>query len=38
VQRLTSRGLKTIGQSVIDLAMAEGLRAHADSIAVRLKS
>jgi histidinol dehydrogenase len=37
VQRLTSRGLKRIGQSVIDLATAEGLRAHAGSIALRLK-
>ena len=36
VQRLTRRGLQGIGQSVMDLATAEGLRAHADSIAVRL--
>ena len=36
VQRLTSRGLRALGQSVIDLATAEGLRAHADSIAIRL--
>jgi histidinol dehydrogenase len=36
VQRLTSRGLRALGQSVIDLATAEGLHAHADSIAVRL--
>ena len=37
VQRLTRRGLHGIGQSVMDLATAEGLRAHADSIAIRLK-
>ncbi len=37
VQRLTRRGLEGIGQSVIELATAEGLRAHAASIAVRLK-
>lgn len=36
VQRLTDRGLRGIGQSVIDLATAEGLRAHAESIAIRL--
>ena len=36
VQRVTPRGLRAIGQSVIDLATAEGLRAHAESIAVRL--
>ena len=37
VQRLTRTGLRGIGQSVIDLAKAEGLHAHAESIAVRLK-
>jgi histidinol dehydrogenase len=37
VQRLSPRGLRRIGQTVIDLAAAEGLYAHADSIAVRLK-
>jgi len=36
VQRLTQGGLRGIAQSVIDLATAEGLRAHAESIAVRL--
>jgi histidinol dehydrogenase len=36
VQRLTQRGLRGIGQSVMDLATAEGLRGHADSIAIRL--
>ena len=36
VQRLTRKGLQGIGRSVIDLAMAEGLTAHAESIAVRL--
>ena len=38
VQRLTRKGLQGIGRSVIDLAMAEGLTAHAESIAVRLAS
>ena len=38
VQRLTPRGLRGIGQHIIDLAMAEGLRAHADSSAVRLSA
>jgi histidinol dehydrogenase len=37
VQRLTRQGLKTIGPAVIDLATAEGLTAHAQSIAVRLR-
>jgi histidinol dehydrogenase len=37
VQRLTAKGLKQIGPAVIDLATAEGLMAHAESIAVRLR-
>ena len=37
VQRLTQKGLKQIGPAVIDLATAEGLMAHAESIAVRLR-
>jgi histidinol dehydrogenase len=37
VQRLTQTGLKHIGPAVIDLATAEGLMAHAESIAVRLR-
>ena len=37
VQRLTERGLRRIGQTVIDLASAEGLQGHADSIAVRIR-
>jgi histidinol dehydrogenase len=36
VERLTERGLRTIGQSVVDLARAEGLSAHADSVSMRL--
>jgi histidinol dehydrogenase len=36
VQRLTQGGLRGIGQSVINLATAEGLHAHAASIAIRL--
>jgi histidinol dehydrogenase len=37
VQRLTQKGLTQIGPAVIDLATAEGLMAHAESIAVRLR-
>jgi histidinol dehydrogenase len=37
VQRLTNAGLRRIGQTVIDLATAEGLSAHAASVAVRMK-
>ena len=36
VQRVTRAGLSKIGPSVIDLARAEGLHAHAQSIVVRL--
>jgi histidinol dehydrogenase len=36
VQRATRAGLSRIGRSVIDLARAEGLTAHAESIVVRL--
>jgi histidinol dehydrogenase len=36
VQRLTEAGLRRIGPTVIDLANAEGLSAHANSIAIRL--
>jgi histidinol dehydrogenase len=38
VQRLSERGLRSIGQSVVDLASAEGLRAHAESVAVRMRT
>jgi histidinol dehydrogenase len=37
VQRLTKAGLRRIGQTVIDLATAEGLTAHAASVAIRMK-
>jgi histidinol dehydrogenase len=37
VQRLTQKGLKQIGPAVIDLATAEGLMAHAESVAIRLR-
>ena len=37
VQRLTRAGLRRVGPTVIDLATAEGLSAHAASIAVRMK-
>ena len=36
MQRVTRAGLSRIGGSVIDLARAEGLHAHAESIVVRL--
>jgi histidinol dehydrogenase len=36
VQRLTQKGLRTISGTVIDLARAEGLEAHARSIEIRL--
>jgi histidinol dehydrogenase len=35
VQRMTQRGLKSIGKTVTTLARAEGLEAHARSIEVR---
>jgi histidinol dehydrogenase len=38
VQRLTRAGLSRIGRHVIELANAEGLTAHAGSIAVRLEA
>ena len=37
VQTLTETGLRAIGKTVMDLAMAEGLREHARSIEIRLK-
>jgi histidinol dehydrogenase len=37
VQRLTRGGLRHIGGTVVALAYAEGLTAHAESIAVRLR-
>ncbi len=38
VQRLTESGLRAIGDAVVSLAHAEGLHAHAESVAVRLLS
>jgi histidinol dehydrogenase len=38
VQRVTQAGLRRIGKAVIDLANAEGLAGHAESIEVRLSS
>jgi histidinol dehydrogenase len=38
VQRLTSAGLRRIGPAVVALANAEGLAAHAASVAIRLKT
>ncbi len=37
-QQLTERGLANIGQSVIEMAAAEGLQAHANAVEVRLNS
>jgi histidinol dehydrogenase len=36
VQRVSKRGLRRIGETVMTLAGAEGLQAHANSIAVRI--
>jgi histidinol dehydrogenase len=36
VQRLTRAGLARLGPAVVALARAEGLAAHADSVALRL--
>src|SRR5688572_25620012 len=38
VQRVTRAGLQRIGPSVVDLATAEGLTAHAESVALRLRA
>ena len=38
VQRLTRRGLQQIGNTVVALAYAEGLTAHAESVSLRLRS
>jgi histidinol dehydrogenase len=37
VQRLSEAGLRRIAETVMTLAAAEGLQAHAASIAVRVK-
>jgi histidinol dehydrogenase len=37
VQRLTRAGLAALAPAIVDLASAEGLRGHAESIEVRLK-
>ena len=37
VQRLTRAGLQRIGHSVVDLAKAEGLTAHAESVSMRME-
>jgi histidinol dehydrogenase len=37
VQRLTRSGLASLAPTIVDLATAEGLRAHAESIGVRLR-
>jgi histidinol dehydrogenase len=38
VQRVTRAGLQRIGPTVVDLAEAEGLTAHAGSVSIRLRS
>ena len=37
-QQLTKEGLESIGKTVIEMASAEGLQAHAEAVAVRLKT
>jgi histidinol dehydrogenase len=37
VQRLTRHGLRRLSQTIVPLARAEGLEAHAESIEIRLK-
>ena len=37
VQRLTRAGLNSIGNAVVALAHAEGLTAHAQSVAIRMR-
>ena len=37
-QKLSKEGLQSIGNTVIEMARAEGLQAHAEAIAVRLKN
>jgi len=38
VQTLTERGLRAIAPSVVALAEAEGLEAHAESVRVRVRA
>jgi histidinol dehydrogenase len=38
VQRLTRQGLARLAPTILALAAAEGLQAHADSIEVRLRA
>jgi len=38
VQRVTTAGLRRIGNTVVTLANAEGLQAHAQSVALRLRT
>lgn len=37
-QQLTSNGIKNISSTVIEMAEAEGLQAHANAVAIRIKS
>jgi len=38
VQRVTAAGLRRIGNTAVALANAEGLRGHAESVAMRLRT
>ena len=37
-QKLTQQGLNNIGDAVIEMAEAEGLKAHANAVRVRMAS
>jgi histidinol dehydrogenase len=37
-QRLTKEGLKNIGQTITEMAIAEGLQAHANAVTIRLNA
>lgn len=37
-QELTQEGLRSIASTVVEMAMAEGLQGHADSVSIRLKA
>ncbi|HEY4935529.1 MAG TPA: histidinol dehydrogenase [Puia sp.] len=37
-QQLTREGLQSIGNTVIEMAQAEGLQAHAEAVKVRFKA
>ena len=37
IQKLNKSGLKLIGNTVIEMAMAEGLQAHAEAVKIRIE-